>query len=168
MSPLCSIKSCGFVRIRKKHSAHNKKEPSLMPTFWMRSVIAVGALLALSGTSALLAQEPGGSRERTSGSGSTWYVTLDGSGHFTSIQEAIDQAQNGDTVFIKAGRYVEDVTVHSKEGLKIIGEGPEKSHSRGPETGRYVAYWKMALWGKRRGNSRADRSTARRIGRRYF
>jgi len=89
-------------------------------------ILTIGALLVLCGTSALLAQEPGGSRERTSGSGSTWYVTLDGSGHFTSIQEAIDQAQDGDTVFIKAGRYAEDVTVHSKEGLKVIGEGPEK------------------------------------------
>lgn len=88
--------------------------------------MAIGVLLVLCGTSALLAQEPGESRERTSDSGSTWYVALDGSGHFTSIQEAIDQAQDGDTVFIKAGRYAEDVTVHSKEGLKVIGEGREK------------------------------------------
>ena len=93
---------------------------------WAKSIIAVGASLVLCGANVLLAQEPGGSREATSGSGSTWSVALDGSGHFTSIQEAIDQAQDGDTVFIKAGRYAEDVTVHSKEGLKVIGEGPEK------------------------------------------
>lgn len=92
----------------------------------MHLVFAIGALLALSGTSALLAEEPSGPRERTSGTGSTWYVALDGTGHFASIQEAIDQAQDGDTVFIKAGRYAEDVTVHSKEGLKVIGEGREK------------------------------------------
>ena len=92
----------------------------------MHQVFAIGALLALLGTTALLAQEPSGSREGPAGSGSTWSVALDGSGHFTSIQEAIDQAQDGDTVFIRAGRYAEDVTVHSKEGLKVIGEGPEK------------------------------------------
>ena len=92
----------------------------------MHQVFAIGALLALLGTTALLAQEPSGSREGPSGSGSTWSVALDGTGHFTSIQEAIDQAQDGDTVFIRAGRYAEDVTVHSKEGLKVIGEGPEK------------------------------------------
>lgn len=54
---------------------------------------------------------------------SVWQVALDGSGHFTLIQEAIDQASSGDTILIKAGTYAEDVTVHSKEGLKIIGEG---------------------------------------------
>ena len=97
-----------------------------MPRFWVKLIFAIGVLLAWCGTSALLAQDPGGTRESTSATGSTWHVALDGSGHFTSIQEAIDQAQNGDTVFIKAGHYVEDVTVHSKEGLKIIGEGPEK------------------------------------------
>ena len=92
-----------------------------MTRFWVKAVVAIGAWLALCGSSALFAQEQGKSRE-----GSTWNVALDGSGHFTSIQEAIDQAQDGDTVFIKAGSYAEDVTVHSKEGLKVIGEGPER------------------------------------------
>jgi Periplasmic copper-binding protein (NosD) len=55
--------------------------------------------------------------------GATWVVALDGTGQFVSIQEAIDQAHSGDTIFIKAGKYVEDVTVHSKEGLKVIGAG---------------------------------------------
>ncbi len=87
----------------------------------MTSIVAIGVWLVLCGPSVLFAQEPGESRE-----GSTWHVALDGSGHFTSIQEAIDQAQDGDTVFIRAGRYAEDVTVHSKEGLKVIGEGPEQ------------------------------------------
>ena len=53
---------------------------------------------------------------------SKWTVALDGSGNYVSIQEAIDAAQSGDTIWIKAGTYAEDVTVHSKEGLKIIGE----------------------------------------------
>ena len=92
-----------------------------MIRFWMTSMVAVGVWLVLCGPSVLLAQEQGKSRE-----GSIWNVALDGSGHFSSIQEAIDQAQDGDTVFIKAGRYAEDVTVHSKEGLKVIGEGSEQ------------------------------------------
>ncbi len=53
---------------------------------------------------------------------SKWTVAQDGSGYYVSIQEAIDTAQSGDTIWIKAGTYAEDVTVHSKEGLKIIGE----------------------------------------------
>lgn len=92
-----------------------------MTAFRVRVMFAVVALFAVCGINAPVAQEQGESRE-----GSIWNVALDGSGHFTSIQEAIDQAQDGDTVFIKAGSYAEDVTVHSKEGLKVIGEGPEQ------------------------------------------
>ncbi|GJL63378.1 MAG: hypothetical protein NPIRA04_20320 [Nitrospirales bacterium] len=51
-----------------------------------------------------------------------WTVALDGTGAYISIQEAIDASKSGDTIWIKAGTYAEDVTVHSKEGLKIIGE----------------------------------------------
>lgn len=92
-----------------------------MTRFWVKVIVSICVWLALCGSSVLFAQEQGKFRGE-----STWRVALDGSGHFTSIQEAIDQAQDGDTVFIKAGRYAEDVTVHSKEGLKVIGEGPEK------------------------------------------
>ncbi len=65
--------------------------------------------------------------------GETWTVALDGSGQFVSIQEAIDQAHSGDTIIIKAGKYVEDVTVHSKEGLKVIGAGMKKVFIAGLE-----------------------------------
>jgi hypothetical protein len=56
----------------------------------------------------------------------TLWVALDGSGEFRSIQEAIDAAGKGDTVRVKAGAYPEDVTIHSKEGLKLIGEGMDQ------------------------------------------
>ena len=55
-----------------------------------------------------------------------WTVALDGTGQFTSIQEAIDFANSGDTIFINPGRYEEDVTVHSKDGLKVLGAGVEQ------------------------------------------
>lgn len=102
------------------------KEPALIPAFSVKPIAIIGVLLVWLGTSVLLAQDSDGTREEPSETGSTWYVALDGSGHFTSIQEAINQSRDGDTVFIKAGRYAEDVTVHSKEGIKVIGEGPEK------------------------------------------
>ena len=98
----------------------------MRPKYRIRHVGAMCAFLVWLCPVLLLAQEPGGTREEPSGTRSTWSVALDGSGHFTSIQEAIDQSRDGDTVFIKAGRYAEDVTVHSKEGLKVIGEGREK------------------------------------------
>ncbi|MBI4400455.1 MAG: right-handed parallel beta-helix repeat-containing protein [Nitrospirae bacterium] len=53
-------------------------------------------------------------------------VALDGSGQYTSIQAAIDAAGKGDVIHIKAGSYPEDVTIHSKERLKVIGDGVDK------------------------------------------
>src|SRR6185437_7237349 len=53
-------------------------------------------------------------------------VSLDGTGDFSSIQEAVDSAGKGDTVLIKAGAYAQDLTVHSKEKIKIVGAGADK------------------------------------------
>ncbi len=53
-------------------------------------------------------------------------VALDGSGNFSSIQEAVDSAEKGDTVLIKAGAYAQDLTIHSKEKIKIVGAGVDK------------------------------------------
>jgi len=54
--------------------------------------------------------------------GRTLVVALDGSGAYREIQAAIDDAKPGDTIFIKAGHYREDVVVHSKDRLRLIGE----------------------------------------------
>jgi hypothetical protein len=56
----------------------------------------------------------------------TLVVALDGTGQYTSIQEAIDAARKGDVVRIKAGAYPENVTVHSKDRIKIVGDGAGK------------------------------------------
>lgn len=56
----------------------------------------------------------------------TLVVALDGSGDFKSIQEAVDAARKGDTVFLKEGRYEQDITVHSKDQIKLVGAGQDK------------------------------------------
>ena len=56
----------------------------------------------------------------------TLVVALDGSGQYSSIQEAIDAARKGDVVRIKAGAYPENVTIHSKDRVRIIGDGVDK------------------------------------------
>ena len=53
-------------------------------------------------------------------------VALDGSGQYRSIQEAVDAAKKGDTIFIKPGAYAEDVTIHSKEKIRLIGAGMDQ------------------------------------------
>lgn len=60
-------------------------------------------------------------------------VALDGSGDFTSIQEAVDSAKKGDTVFVKPGSYSQDLTIHSKEKIKLVGAGVDKVTMLGRE-----------------------------------
>lgn len=56
----------------------------------------------------------------------TLVVALDGTGQYTSIQAAIDAARKGDVVHIKAGAYPENVTIHSKDRVRIVGDGSGK------------------------------------------
>src|SRR5215510_394356 len=56
----------------------------------------------------------------------TILVALDGTGDFISIQEAVDAATKGDTVFVKPGAYAQDLTIHSKESIKLVGAGIDR------------------------------------------
>jgi len=95
-------------------------------TYLMRMVILVlGCLVGLSGAS--WAEEPRVAEPRTI------TVALDGSGDFTSIQEAVDSAKKGDTVFLKPGAYPQGLTIHSKEKIKLIGAGVDKVTMLGRE-----------------------------------
>lgn len=88
-------------------------------TYRMRMAILIfGCLVGLSGMS--WAEGPVSAVPRTI------TVALDGSGDFTSIQEAVDSAKKGDTVFVKPGAYAQDLTIHSKDKIKLIGAGVDK------------------------------------------
>ena len=56
----------------------------------------------------------------------TLVVAQDGSGRYKSIQSAIDEARKGDTILIKPGAYREDVRIHNKERIKLIGAGMDQ------------------------------------------
>ncbi len=71
--------------------------------------------------------------------GRTMVVALDGSGAYREIQAAIDDAKPGDTIFIKAGHYREDVVVHSKDRLRLIGESRDRVTISGLK--RVGAFW---------------------------
>jgi hypothetical protein len=76
----------------------------------------------LADTPRLWSQEIG----RTAREPRTVLVALDGSGQYRSIQEAIDDAISGDTILVKSGQYQEDVTIHSKDRLKLVGDGIDR------------------------------------------
>ncbi len=92
----------------------------LVTTKWSFFSVMILLLLPVFGLASVHAQ---GHETLPSSNPSTWQVAIDGSGQFTLIQEAIDHASSGDTILIAAGTYAEDVTVHSKDHLSIIGEG---------------------------------------------
>ncbi len=90
----------------------------------IEGIVALTCLVMLGLPVFVLADNPIEERSELS-TPIVWHVALDGTGQFSLIQDAIDQSASGDTIMIKAGIYAEDVTVHSKDGLKIIGEGPD-------------------------------------------
>lgn len=89
----------------------------------IKSLLFLSILLSGANAISLVSADSGKNTEDTLLPKARWVVALDGSGHFQSIQEAVDHAQTGDTVWIKRGSYHEDVTVHSKERIQVIGEG---------------------------------------------
>lgn len=92
------------------------------------------SLWVVSGLAAMIGMGPAGNPAGWANGGATVaprepreaIVAVDGSGQFSSIQEAIDQAGPGDTIRIRAGQYQEDVTIHSKDRLKLIGDGVDR------------------------------------------
>ena len=56
----------------------------------------------------------------------TWTVDDDGPADFSTIQEAIDAASPGDTIYVEAGTYYENIVVDKhKYNIGIIGAGSE-------------------------------------------
>lgn len=88
-------------------------------TYPMRiAMLVLAGLIGLSGMSWAEVTVPAAPRTIT--------VALDGSGDFTSIQEAVDSAKKGDTVFLKPGAYAQDLTIHSKDKIKLVGAGVDQ------------------------------------------
>lgn len=57
-------------------------------------------------------------------SGQTWIVSADGSGDFTSIQEAIYESWHGDTITVKPGVYTEDIIFAGRQ-ITLTSENPD-------------------------------------------
>jgi len=85
---------------------------------WLRITLCV-AVVCLAPSVRIQAEE-------ASSNPRTIVVALDGTGEFSSIQEAVDAARKGDTVFLKPGRYEQDLTIHSKDQLRLVGAGQDK------------------------------------------
>jgi parallel beta-helix repeat protein len=88
--------------------------------------LAVGIILLFVGTAIISsgAQDIEKSSLPTS-SGYWLYVGGSGPGNYTKIQDAIDNASNGDTIFVYSGIYYENTVVNSS--INIIGENRDNT-----------------------------------------
>jgi len=59
--------------------------------------------------------------------GNIIYVDDDGGVDFTKIQDAIDNAKNGDTVFVYSGTYYENIIFYGDKSINLIGENKEST-----------------------------------------
>ena len=88
----------------------------------MKRLLSIGIILLFIGTS--ISSSTGFNVEKqsnTTTNGKTLYVGGSGPGNYTKIQDAIDNASDGDTVFVYNGTYNEAIQVNV-EKLKVIGE----------------------------------------------
>jgi parallel beta-helix repeat protein len=66
----------------------------------------------------------------------TLYVGGGGAGNYTTIQEAIDAASDGDTVFVYAGTYNENVVID--KSIALMGQSRANTTIDGQDTGNVV------------------------------
>jgi len=67
----------------------------------------------------------------------TWTVDDDGPAAFSKIQDAINAANPGDTVYVKAGRYDENIVVNKSE-IALLGEYEDITIIDGRGTGNVI------------------------------
>jgi nitrous oxidase accessory protein len=85
-----------------------------------RKVLAVGLILVLIGTSVIQISAQDTKKTLPASRGNWLYVGGSGSGNYTRIQDAIDDASNGDTIYVYNGTYYENITL--TKPLSLIGE----------------------------------------------
>ena len=68
--------------------------------------------------------------------GKTLIVQTDGGGNFTCIQDAIDEAAFGDTIYVRPGAYYENLVVNKT--ISLVGEDRNTTIINGNNSGYYT------------------------------
>jgi nitrous oxidase accessory protein len=98
---------------------------------------AVGVILLFVGTSINPSTAQNIEKSSQSASRGSWlYVGGSGPGNYTKIQDAIDNASDGDTVFVFNGIYLENVVI--RKAINVIGEDRNTTIIDGKESGNVI------------------------------
>jgi len=102
----------------------------------MRKVLTVGIILLFISASVVsgfdLISNP-----KPLSRGTWFYVGGSGPGNYTRIQDAIDNASDGDTIFVYSGTYFENVVIN-KDAISLMGEDRNTTIIDGGGTGDVV------------------------------
>jgi parallel beta-helix repeat protein len=105
----------------------------------MKRLLSIGIILLFIGS---ISSSTGLNVEKQSPmslNGKTLYVGGSGPGNYTKIQDAIDNASDGDTVFVYNGTYYEHILVEL-ERISIIGENKNTTVIYGNGAGNVVIF----------------------------
>lgn len=98
-----------------------------------RKILAVGIILLFVETCIIPAIAQDTEKPALPTSRGNWlYVGGSGPGNYTKIQDAIDNASDGDTVFVYAGIYYENITIYHM--IAVLGENKDTTIIDGYET----------------------------------
>jgi len=91
----------------------------------MKKLLVIGIIIILVGMSI---PSTGINVEKSSASydGNTLYVGGSGPGNYTSIHQAVNNSQNGDTIFVYNGTYYDNVKI--SKSINVIGEDKDNTH----------------------------------------
>ncbi|MBE3136539.1 MAG: hypothetical protein IMZ43_03980, partial [Thermoplasmata archaeon] len=85
-----------------------------------RKGLAVGIILLFIGTCIISTVAQDTEKPLPASRGNWLYVGGSGSGNYSTIQDAIDNSSNGDTVYVYNGTYYEHVEID--KSITLIGE----------------------------------------------
>jgi len=103
-----------------------------------RKCLAVGIILLFVGTGIIPAIAQNIEKPLSVPRGTWLYVGGSGPGNYTKIQDAIDNASDGDTVFVYEGVYHEIITLD--KAVTLRGENKETTHLDGTYNNGYLVF----------------------------
>lgn len=115
------------------------KKSVIMAVVGIVSIFVAAAVVSATGIQDLQSDDSAGTlpAPHESRGGDILYVGGSGPGNYTTIQAAIDNASDGDTVYVYNGTYVEAVTV--QRSIRLVGEHKHGAVIDVPGNGTAVA-----------------------------